>query len=40
MIITTSDISKSVNKNKKILNLDNAGFEKIPVVSNNVLRYL
>jgi hypothetical protein len=40
MITITRDISKSVNKKKKIFNLDNSGFEKIPVVSNNVLRYL
>ena len=40
MIRTINDISKNVNRNKKTLNLDNAGFEKIPVVSNNVLRYL
>jgi len=40
MITTTRDISKSVNKNKKILNLDNSGFEKIPVVSNNFLMYV
>ena len=36
-MITTNDISNIVNKNKKVLNLDNAGFVKIPVVSNNVL---
>jgi hypothetical protein len=40
MIITIREISKSVNRNKKILNLDNSGFVKIPDVSNNVLRYL
>lgn len=40
MIIAIRDNSKSVNRNKKILNLDNSGFVKIPVVSNNVLRYL
>jgi hypothetical protein len=36
----TRDISNKVNKNMKVLNLDNSGFVKIPVVSNNVLIYL
>jgi hypothetical protein len=40
MMRTTRDISNKVNKNMKILNLDNAGFVKIPVVLNNVLIYL
>jgi hypothetical protein len=40
MMRTTRDISNKVNKNMKVLNLDNAGFVKIPVVSNNVLIFL
>jgi hypothetical protein len=37
MITITRDISKKVNKKKKIFKVDNAGSENIPVVSNNVL---
>jgi hypothetical protein len=39
-MIKTREISNNVNKKKKIFSLDNAGFVKIPVVSNNVLIYL
>jgi hypothetical protein len=34
---TTSTTSNIVNKNMKVLNLDNSGFENIPAVLNNVL---
>ena len=36
-MITTNETSNIVNKNKKLLNLDNAGFVKMPVVSNKFL---
>ena len=36
-MITTTDTSKIVNRNMKVLNLDSSGFEKIPAVLNNVL---
>jgi hypothetical protein len=36
-MITTTDTSKIVNRNMKVLNLDSSGFENIPAVLNNVL---